>query len=189
MTAMHLAHRIGLGFASRFRNVYYRALGVRVDGYVWMRAVSIPRNWSDITLETNVALDHGVVLQCSGPPRRDKLVIGSGTYVNRYTMFDAHHELIIGRNCMIGPHCYFTDADHGAAPGLAVKFQPMHHAAVVVGDEAWIGAAAVVLPGVTVGRGAVVGAGSVVSRDVPSNAIVAGVPARVLRFREESMRA
>jgi acetyltransferase-like isoleucine patch superfamily enzyme len=183
---LEFIHRLGLGLASRCRNVYYRALGTNIQGYVWLRRISIARNWSDITLEKHVALDEGVVLITGGPRRPNKLLIGTGTYVNRYTIFDAHQHLHIGRNVMIGPHCYFTDADHSTEPGSSVQSQPMRVSSLIVEDEAWIGAHVTVLPGVRIGRGAVVGAGSVVTRDVPSMAIAVGSPARVIRRRDSS---
>ena len=102
MNPLHLMVRVQGGIASRVRNIWFRALGVRMNGYVWMRRISIPRNWGDITLEKGVGLDDGVVLLCSGQARRDKIVIRSGTYVNRYTMFDAHEHIEVGCNCMVG---------------------------------------------------------------------------------------
>lgn len=171
------------GLKSRWRNIYYRALGVRIHGYVWMRAIEISRNWPDIVLEDSVALDQGVVLLCSGPPQANKLIIRSGTYVNRYTIFDAHHQLEVGRDCMIGPHCYVTDADHGTDPGKSVKEQSMKKASVIIEDEVWLGTNVVVLPGVRIGKGAVVGAGSVVTRDLPGNSVSFGRPAKVVRMR------
>src|SRR5687767_1749041 len=101
------------GLASRWRDVYYRALGVRLQGYAWLREIEIPTNWSCITLEGPIALDRGVVLLVGGGEIQEKLIIRAGTYINRYTIVDAHNKIIIGRNCMIGPHCYITDADHG----------------------------------------------------------------------------
>lgn len=181
---LQFCHRIALGTASRTRNYYYRALGMRLEGYCWLRRVSIPRSWSDIRLEANVALDDGVVIVIGGGPKPDKIVIGSHTYVNRYTIFDAHDHLHVGRHVMIGPHCYFTDADHGTAPESSVQSQPMRRAPVIIEDDVWIGAHVVVLPGVRIGKGAVVGAGSVVTRDVPSMAVVAGAPARIRRYRD-----
>jgi acetyltransferase-like isoleucine patch superfamily enzyme len=176
-------HRAGLGIASRLRNFYYRALGVRFGGYVWIRRVSIPRSWPDITIGADVGLDDGVCLVIGGPPKPNKLVIGAGTYINRYTILDAHDRLHVGRRVMIGPHCYITDADHGTVPGASVQLQAMKRKPVVIEDEAWLGAHVTVLPGVRIGKGAIVGAGAVVTHDVPDQAVVAGVPARLLRQR------
>jgi acetyltransferase-like isoleucine patch superfamily enzyme len=162
---------------SRRRNLWFALLGVQVRGYVWMRRISIPRQWTDISLEKDVSLDDGVVLLCSGPPRENKISIQQGTYLNRYTMLDAHSQISIGRNCMIGPYCYITDANHGRAPGVPVKEQTMEPRPVVIEDDVWLGAGVVVLPGVHLGRGCVIGAGAVVTNDVPAQAVFAGVPA------------
>ena len=182
-------HRLGLGAASRARNFYYRALGVRIEGYAWLRQIEIARNWSDITLGNQVALDRGVVIVTGGPPKRDKVRIGSGTYVNRYTIFDGHEQLWVGEKCMIGPQCYITDGDHGTEPGADVQSQPMRKSPVIIEDGVWIGSHVVVLPGVRIGRGAVIGAGSVVTKSIPANAIALGVPARVVRMRDQPRAA
>jgi len=184
-----LFHRAGMGLASRARNVYYRSLGVEITGYVWMRRIEIGRNWSDIYLEKGVSLDNGVVFVTGGPPKRGKVTIRAGTYVNRYTIFDGHESIEIGRRCMIGPHCYITDGDHSKEPGLPVQAQPMRTAPVVLEDEVWVGSHVVILPGVRIGRGAVIGAASVVTRSIPANAIAYGVPAQVARMRGESRTA
>ncbi len=155
-----------------------------MGGYVWMRKISIPRQWSDVTLEPGVMLDDGVVLLCSGAPRSDKLIIRHGTYVNRHTIFTAHERIEVGRNCMIGPQCYLTDANHGSAMGTPVKDQPMQTKPVIIEDEVWLGAGVCVLPGVRLGRGCIIGAGAVVTGDIPAHAIAVGVPARVVRQRE-----
>ncbi len=179
---IQLLHRLGQGLASRSRNLAYRLLGVDFREYCWLRAVEIPRLWSDITLH-GCALDRGVVLLCSGPPRSGKIEIGHGAYINRYTMLDAHEGIHIGRDVMIGPHCYITDGNHGLAPGASVKSQPMVARPVTIEDEAWLGAHVTVLAGVRIGRGAVIGAGSVVTRDVPADSIAYGSPATVHRPR------
>jgi len=183
MNPLHVLIRAGQGFGSRFRNIYYRLLGVRITGYVWLRSVSIPRQWGDITLEGGVSLDDGVILLCSGPTKADKLTIGQGTYVNRHTMFDVHEQMEIGRNCMIGPFCYLTDGNHGMAAGIDFKKQPVESSPVTIEDGVWLGAGVIVLSGVRIGKGAVVGAGAVVTKDVPPNTIVAGVPARSIGMR------
>jgi carbonic anhydrase/acetyltransferase-like protein (isoleucine patch superfamily) len=174
------------GCASRFRNAYFRLLGANLTGYVWMRGIEIPRNWGDITIEGGVSLDRGVTLLCSGTAQPNKLVIRSGTYVNRLTMFDAHQDLEIGTDCMIGPYCYFTDANHGMDAGTTIKNQSMKPEALHVEAGCWIGAHVTVLAGVCIGRGSVIGAGSVVTSDIPPNTIAVGLPARVIRLRSSS---
>jgi acetyltransferase-like isoleucine patch superfamily enzyme len=157
-------------------------LGVRMDGYCWLRAVEIPDHWDCIHLGEGVALDRGVILQISCRVPGSVLEIGAGTYVNRGTYFDAHVEMRIGRNCLIGPACYFTDANHGRAADVPVALQPIETKPVIIGDNVWIGAHCLVLPGVTIGDGAVIGAGSIVTRSVPAGAVAYGSPARVARM-------
>lgn len=174
--------RFAQGAASRFRNAFYRALGADIREYCWLRSVEIPRNWSDIILHA-CSLDRGVTLLCTGVERQGKIEIGEGTYINRYTILDAHERIRIGRKVMIGPHCFITDGNHGMAAGASVKSQPMSAAPVEIEDEVWMGAQVTVLPGVRIGRGAVIGAGSVVTKNIEAFTIVAGVPARFLRMR------
>lgn len=177
--------RASLGISSRLRNLKFRALGVDIRGYAWLRRASIPRLWSDVTLEAGVSIDDHVVLLCSGTPRREKLVIRGGVYINRFTMIDAHERIEIGPNCMIGPHCYITDGDHGFADGQPIHRQPMVTSPVVLEEGVWLGAGVKVLKGVRIGKGAVVGAGAVVTCDVPPGAIAVGVPARRISAVEQ----
>ena len=176
------------GFASRCRNVTYRFLGVDLRKYCWLRNIEISRNWQDVILH-GCALDRGVVLLCSGAARRSKIEIGEGTYINRYTILDAHQRIGIGREVMIGPHCFITDGNHGMDAGSSVKSQAMTTSPVEIEDGVWIGAHVTILPGVRIGRGAVIGAGSVVTHDIPVNAIAVGSPATVRRLRTPSYQA
>lgn len=180
---LRLLHRLGMGTASRFRNLIYRGLGVHLEGYVWMRAVEIPKNWGDITLGANCSLDREVTLLCSGPAKRDKIRIGRYTYINRGTMLDAHKKIWIGERVMVGPDCYITDSDHGMKAGQSVKEQPMTLGEVIIENEAWIGAHVTILKNVRIGQGAIVAAGAVVTKDVGPNEKVAGVPAQLIGKR------
>jgi acetyltransferase-like isoleucine patch superfamily enzyme len=177
-------HRACCGLASRWRNVYFRALGVGIDGYVWMRRIDIPRNFDQISLAKGVALDDGVTLLAVGEATGTKKIeIGENTYINRYTMIDAARQIRIGRGVGIGPHCYITDHDHGMAPGAPVMTQPLVARPTVISDGVWLGAGCIVLKGVTVGENTVVGAGSVVVHDLPADIVAVGRPARVVRKR------
>ncbi len=183
MNLLHSFIQLRSGLSSRGRNLWFRALGVHLNGYVWMRRISIPRQWGDITIEGGTALDEGVILLCSGDAKSDKLLIRQGSYINRYTMIDAHQRIEIGRNCMIGPQCYITDGNHGTVPQINISSQPMMTKPVILENDVWLGAGVIVLPGVRIGRGAVIGAGAVVTKDVPPDSIYVGVPARVVGQR------
>ncbi|MEL6495022.1 MAG: acyltransferase [Cyanobacteria bacterium J06623_7] len=172
------------GLASRWRNFYYGCLGVRLDGYVWMRQIEIPRNYADIWLEASCALDRGVTLIAGGEPfEKAKIEIASHTYINRNTIIDAIDLVRIGRDCAIGPNCYITDHDHGLDSRFAPLQQPMIARKTIIGDRVWLGANVTVLKGVQIGHDAVIGAGSVVTKNIPEQAIAVGIPAKVVRVK------
>lgn len=170
--------------AIRIRIARLRLLGVSVGRKCWIRRVRVPRNPWDIVIEDFVGLDDDVVLLTTGS-RRDqaRLLIGSNTYVNRFTMFDASESITIGRNCLIGPFCYVTDHDHGTESIIPKAEQSLLSSPVRIGSNVWIGAGAIILKGVNIGNGAVIGAGAVVTRDVGPEERVAGVPARAIGLR------
>ncbi len=105
-----------------------------------------------------------------------RLTFGDDVFVNSGTRIRCDVAVTIGDHVAIGFDVVVTDTDfHG------VEGRPVHTAPVVIGSGAWIGGRAVILPGVTVGTRALVAAGSVVTRDVPDDTLVAGNPARVVR--------
>jgi acetyltransferase-like isoleucine patch superfamily enzyme len=176
--------------AIRLRVARLRALGVSIGKKCWIRRVRVPRNPWDIVLEEGVALDDDVVLLTTGErSSAPRLVIGAGTYVNRFTMFDASDRIEVGRQCLIGPFCYITDHDHGVGGDGPVSQQALVASPVRIGNNVWIGAHALILKGVTIGNNAVIGAGAVVTRDVPPGETVAGVPARAIGSRSGALRS
>jgi acetyltransferase-like isoleucine patch superfamily enzyme len=180
--------RILSAIASRYRNIYYQILGVKLHGYVWIQNIEIPRNFRDIEIESPCALDNGVVLLCSGEPLpHPKIFIGAHTYINRNTFLDATLSLTIGQHCGIASGCYITDHDHGLDLNLPPLSQPMISKPTKIGDRVWIGANVTILKGVTIGNDAVVGAGSVVTKDIPEKAIAVGVPAKVIKYRSDKL--
>ncbi len=103
------------------------------------------------------------------------LSIGNGTYLNRNTVVVAVGRVSIGENCRIAWDVVIMDSDLHPVDG---EDQPVVSEPVVIGDGVWIGCRSIILKGVTIGRGSIVAAGSVVTKNVPPDAIVGGVPAR-----------
>jgi acetyltransferase-like isoleucine patch superfamily enzyme len=180
---LQYCHRIGMGLMSRARNIWYRALGVRITGYVWMRRISITRGWQNITIEAGSALDEGVSLQVAGDDRREKLVVGANTIIGKYTTVAAGERVEIGPNCLIGSHSFIADGIHGTAADQLVSVQPTLFKPVIIEQGVWVGAGCVVLAGVRLGKDCIVGAGSVVTKDIPPGMIAVGAPARVIKKR------
>jgi len=173
--------RYPTAIAMRFRIFRLRRLGVQIGRRCWIQSIRVPRNPWDITLGDGVALDEGVVLLTNGPRTAIKRIrIGGGSYINRFTIFDASEEIVVGKNCMIGPLCYITDHDHGYEKGQLIGEQPLRSGPVRIGSNVWVGAGVIILKGVSIGNGAVIGAGGVVNKNVDPGARVAGVPARNL---------
>jgi acetyltransferase-like isoleucine patch superfamily enzyme len=115
------------------------------------------------------------------------LTIGADTHIQPRCIFSAYiSPIIIGSGVQIAPNCSFYPYDHGFAPGEPIAKQPLRSkGGIVIEDDVWLGVSVSVLDGVRIGRGAVIGAGSIVTHDIPAGAIAAGVPARVLRKRHE----
>jgi maltose O-acetyltransferase len=92
----------------------------------------------------------------------------------------------MGNHIMVAPNCLITSGGHGTelSKGPMIFQKCPSQKKVIIEDDVWIGGNTVILPGVRIGKGAVIGAGSVVSKDVPPNAIAVGNPAKVVKYRE-----
>lgn len=113
-----------------------------------------------------------------------ELRIGDGTWIGQQCFLHAAGGLTVGRNVGVGPAVRVLTSTHEeAGRATPILHAPLRFAPVVIEDDADLGVGSVILPGVTIGRGAQVGAGSVVTRDVAPYAVVAGNPARLLRAR------
>lgn len=116
--------------------------------------------------------------------KANKIEIGTGSFLNTEIRFGCPDEkVVIGRNCLIGPRVCFETMNHnlryeeGERRGGWSK-------SIILEDEVWIGCGVIILQGVTIGKGAVVAAGSVVNRDIPPHTIFGGVPAKFIKVVE-----
>ncbi len=106
------------------------------------------------------------------------LRIGDRAFINYGTDIAATGAITIGADCLIGTHVSILDNDFHEVTQRDKVPEPRP---VVIGDHVWIGNRAIIMPGVTIGEGAVVGAGSVVVRDVPARTVAVGNPARIVK--------
>jgi maltose O-acetyltransferase len=132
-------------------------------------------------------LEDDVFVKIAGGAGR--VVLGEQVFLGRGCELDVLREVAVGDHTVIGPGVFVVDHDHGLRADLRIDEQPCAEAPVRIGRDVWVGARAVILAGVSVGDGAVVGAGAVVTRDVEPLAIVAGVPARAVGRRGDGARA
>jgi acetyltransferase-like isoleucine patch superfamily enzyme len=129
------------------------------------------------TIAPNVSLRNG-----------ERIVIGAGSKVGERAYLWAGNtvgRITIGERCRLGPEVFVTASDYGRMPDRHFLDQPRDERDIVIGNDVWLGARVFVGTGVTIGDGCVVSAGSVVTRDLPPYSIAVGIPARVVRRRED----
>ena len=107
------------------------------------------------------------------------ITIGKNVFFNTGCTFQDRGGITIGDGTQIGQNVVLVTLNHGIAPEKRHITYPFP---IVIGQNVWIGANATILPGVTIGRNAIIAASAVVSKDVPENAVVAGVPAKVIKM-------
>jgi len=136
----------------------------------------------NIEIGDDVYIGHYAILKAY---YKNKLIVGSKTWIGQQVFIHAAGGVEIGRGVGIGPGVKVITSSHAlpAGPDSPIMSGELKLARVHLDDGCDIGVGAIILPGVTVGKGAQIGAGSVVTRDVAPGAVVAGNPARLLRMR------
>ena len=110
------------------------------------------------------------------------ITLGKNVFINSGCCFQDQGGIEIGDNALIGQQVVIATINHDLTPERRANMQ---FAPVKIGNNVWIGAHATILAGVTIGSGAVVAAGAVVTKDVPANAVVGGVPAKIIKYINE----
>ena len=116
----------------------------------------------------------------------EKVEIGSNCSINHGVLIQGRHKVIIGNNVTLSPYVMLLDAGLDTKAVLGGESNKDHYSApIVLEDHVWVGAGAIILAGVKIGRKSIVAAGSVVTKDMPSKSLIAGIPAKVVRKSSE----
>lgn len=179
-------------------NVLYKALCKANWAILRFRLKHCGRSFIFLSVDfenpRNIAIGDGVVIRerswlaaLKHEQGEGEIRIGDGVHIARDVVLASAHRLTVGNHVTLGPRSMIYDNNHRFEnPHLSVMEQGLSGAPVTIGDYVWIGAHAIVLPGVTVGKGAIIGAGAVVTKDVPPYSIAVGVPARVVGHRSQT---
>ncbi len=111
------------------------------------------------------------------------ITIGKNVFINAGCKFQDQGGITIGDGCLIGHNVIITTLNHIPQPS---KRQSLIPKPVKIGKNVWMGAGVIILPGVTIGDSAIIGAGSIVVKDIPSNAVAVGNPCKVIKYIEEN---
>lgn len=129
-----------------------------------------------------------VVLPEGDTSKKPKLILGDRVSIGEFVHIGAAEQIVIGNDVLMGSKILITDHNHGSYSGdiqSSPEQPPLQRSItsrpVKIGARVWIGESVAILPGVTIGDGAIIGAHSVVTHDVPPNSIVTGCPARVIK--------
>jgi acetyltransferase-like isoleucine patch superfamily enzyme len=185
--ALHVGVREGCGWAARFfwYEPLFRSQCDSVGPGLCMDTLPYINGKGRIVLGERVRLGGKIDIIFSNRLYEPELIVGDDTFIGHACSINAARSVRIGRHCLIAGSVRLADFDghpidadrrRGKEPTPPEGIRP-----IVIGDDVWIGSSALILKGVTVGDRSIVAAGAVVTRDVPSDVVVAGNPARVVK--------
>lgn len=185
LVGVQAGYRFGVGPGVRV--LYPRCLtvghNVTIEGPAYLHCLSA----IGVHIGDRSNIEHNFYLHCGGTlgdHSHGFFRLGDNSFIGPNAVMGAGGGIVIGNGVLFGPNVIVSSENHNIDDlQLPIREQGVSRKGVVIEDECWIASRAVILDGVRLGAGSVVAAGAVVVRDVPPNAIVGGVPAKVLRYR------
>jgi len=171
-TWKHLCELLRYGFS-------IAAIRGLAEKYAWYIHDHVaPR--AQMTKGENIRIHPAASLRCG-----HNIHIGKNSHINQYCCVwaSANAKIVIGDNVLMGPGVKMFSSNHGTEAGTIMMQQDWVEKDIVIGNDVWIGANAVIVSGVRIGDGVIVAAGSVVTKDVQPYVVVGGVPAKMIRER------
>jgi acetyltransferase-like isoleucine patch superfamily enzyme len=179
--------RLFIFFNLKLRYLFWKAV-LKINGGSVGKNVKIYedvklalRRGCPIDIGNNVSIEKGVVISTS---EKGRIFIGNNVYLGEYSVLTSNEEIEIGDNVLISPHNDIVDFNHiYQDPTKPVNEQGVIAKKITIEEDVWIGSGCKILMGVTIGKGAVVGAGSIVTKDVSPCHVVVGNPAKTIKVR------
>ena len=165
----------------KYRNIVFQEGNCVIERNFKVHLFSFSKSTLKIVLKKNNLIFSNVIIQGSG-----KLILGANTFVGSNSVIGVNESIIIGEDVMIANAVSIRDTDHNFERiNIPMNKQGIKTSPIIISNNVWIGHGAVITRGVTIGEGAIIGANAVVTKDVEPNSIVGGVPAKLIRYREE----
>ena len=166
-----------------FRKAYFRFFGMKIGKNAVLG--NIICEWPDkISLGDGANIEDHVVFKITKPFNDENIIsIGDRVFVGMGCEFNCNTKVIIGDDCLIASNTTFVDTGHEIKMGAKINTQNCTVGEIQLEEDVWIGTNCIILKGVTIGKGSVIGAGSLVNKSIPEYQIWAGVPARFIRNR------
>ncbi len=158
--------------------------GVTIGDYTYINALCK----GGVRIGNNVSIGRKCSIECTGVLRNlgESLTIGNNVGIAENSFIGVRGQVYIGDNCIFGPNVKIHSENHiFTCTNVPIKLQGEQRKGVRIEEDCWIGSGAIILDGVHIGKGSIIAAGAVVNKDVESYTIVGGVPAKLIRHREE----
>lgn len=175
-----------IAFYSTFAMFFLRLRGLKISHSSYIGGHRHIKNPKKIRIGKNVRIHDHARISCytdyQGMKLNPKIIIGDDVYINAYALITAAGAITIEDHVIFGSHVTILDENHGLNPMVPSYMDTkLEVSPVTIKEGAWIGNNVIILPGVTIGKKAVIGAGSVVTKDIPDYTIAVGNPAKPIK--------
>jgi acetyltransferase-like isoleucine patch superfamily enzyme len=171
-------------FSNKVRTRFFQIRGLQVKKGTHIGRISC--EWpNNLIVGSNCDVQDDVYFRIGAPFNSECTInIGDRVFIGHSSELVCSTKIVIGNDCFIGSNVTMNDAGHEYARHAKIKDQPLTTKKIQLEDDVWIGTSSVILQGVTIGKGAIISAGSIVNKSIPPYEIWAGVPARFIKKRE-----